>query len=42
MPDTWMRTPLALVIPATSRWKWLDELISRAGMTPSRTARCGP
>ncbi len=42
MPETWMRTPLALKMPAAWRWKCLDELISRAGMTPSSTARCLP
>ncbi len=30
-----MRTSFALTMPAASRWKWFDELISRAGMTPS-------
>jgi hypothetical protein len=38
MPETWMRTPFALSIPAAWRWKWVDELSSAAGMTPSRTA----
>ena len=42
MPETWMRTPFAVTIPAASRWKWLDELMSRAGITPSMTARCSP
>ena len=23
MPETWMRTPFAVTIPAASRWKWL-------------------
>jgi hypothetical protein len=42
MPDTWMRTLLAETMPAACRWKWLDELMRPAGMTPSRTAFWGP
>ena len=42
MPATWMRTPLALSIPAAWRWKWFEELMRAAGMTPSRIACCVP
>ena len=42
MPDTWMRTPFAGSIFAASRWKWLDDVISRAGITPSFTAFWSP
>ena len=38
----WMRTPLAGSIPAASRWKWLELVTSRAGITPSLTAFCPP
>jgi hypothetical protein len=42
MPLTWMRTPLAGSMPAASRWKWLELVISLAGMTPSLIASCLP
>ncbi len=42
MPDTWMRTPLALSTPAAARWKCAEEVIRPAGMTPSRTAFWAP
>ncbi len=38
MPLTWMRTPLAGSMPAASRWKWLELVMSLAGITPSFTA----
>ena len=34
-PATWIRTPLAGWMPHTARWKWLDEVTSWLGMTPS-------
>ncbi len=42
MPETWMRTPFAGTTPAAWRWKWDEEVIRPAGITPSRTAACGP
>ncbi len=38
-PATWIRTPLGGWIPHTARWKWLDEVTSWLGMTPSLITR---
>ena len=42
MPETWMRTPFALWMPAAARWKCEEEEMMPAGMTPSAMAFCGP
>ena len=38
-PATWTRTPLAGSMPQTARWKWVEEVISWLGTTPSAITR---
>ena len=39
MPATCTRTPFGGSMPQTARWKWLEEVTSWRGMTPSVITR---